>query len=272
MFPADENRQHRHTQVPHHQQGQHPPHSAVLSEATPKRTGLDGSNVWPAGHVELSRAEQSAPGSSRPFPGEAECTSGDGKRWSLWLHFLLDGTTSTVADAPRRRGSLGPRVLVGTALASVALLVMSSTAFAAVHSGPRLAKTTVTFDTPTTAKPGTVWTLNLWQHGSLLASASGTSGTLTVKVPATIHGSVQADVRRNARWYSGNRFQVSPGSGTGGKGGGGKGGGGSKGGGGNGNSGSGSTPPLVAAGGPSPSPRWRGQRRRSPTDRRPPSP
>ena len=69
-----------------------------------------------------------------------------------------------------------------------------------------------------------------------------------MKVPATTHGTVQADVRRNDHWYAGNRFQVS-GSGTGG-GGGGKGGGG-KGGGGNGNSGgggNGSKPPLVVGG------------------------
>ena len=117
-----------------------------------------------------------------------------------------------------------PPVLAGTALAAVALLVLPRRPSPPSAAAPRLEKTVVTFDTPTTAKPGTVWTLNLWQHGSLLASASGQPGTLTVKVPATTHGSVQADVRRDTQWYSGNRFVVSAGGGgTGGKGGAGQG-------------------------------------------------
>jgi len=148
-----------------------------------------------------------------------------------------------VTDAPRPRRRRAPRLLVGAALASVTLLALTSTAFAAVHAGPRLVRTAVSFDIPTTAQPVTVWTLNLRQHGALLASVSATSGTLTVKVPAATHGSVQADVRRATHWYAGNRFVVSE-SGTGGDGTGGKGGGGK---GGNGGGGSTTTKPSITA-------------------------
>jgi hypothetical protein len=164
-------------------------------------------------------------------------------------------------------GSIGRRyhgariVLLGLCLGSVAVLGPASSAFAAVHharhigtphhigsprhvrstppahpghASPRVAPRVASFIIPTTSPPGTVWMLNLWRAGQLLGSDSGTSGVLTVTVPRAVHGTVQADVRRNGRWFSGARASLPGRGGTGGHGGGGTGG---KGGGGTGGQG-----------------------------------
>jgi hypothetical protein len=76
------------------------------------------------------------------------------------------------------------------------------------------------FAIPSNSPPSISWTLNVWKKGALVGSDTGTSGVLTVTVPRSIHGTLQADVRRNGRWYSGTRValpgQGGTGTGTGG--------------------------------------------------------
>ncbi len=113
------------------------------------------------------------------------------------------------------RTKVAHRLLLCVALGAATVLGLTSTAFAAVHAGPRISKTVAAFDVPATSKPGVVWTIYLRHAGHVLGSDTGTSGTLSVTVPSTFHGMVQADVRRDTRYYSGNRFLI-PRSGTGG--------------------------------------------------------
>jgi hypothetical protein len=149
-----------------------------------------------------------------------------------------------MAGTMRSRMSVAPRLVVGAALMAVAVLGLTSAAFAGTHSGPRIAPRVATFDIPASS-PGTIsWTLNVWKKGALIGSDTGTAGVLTVTIPHTVNGTVQADVRRNGHWYSGARVAVggggSGGTGTGGGTGGGNGngnGGGNGHGGGNGNGG-----------------------------------
>jgi hypothetical protein len=148
-------------------------------------------------------------------------------------------------DSANGRTKIAHRFLLCSALTAASVLGLASTAFGAVHSGPRITPAVASFTIPVTNKPG-VWTLYLRHHGQVIGTDSGTAGTLSVNVPASFHGMVQADVRRNTHWFSGNRFFVHT-SGTGG-------GGGGTGGGGTGGGGGGSTPtttvpPLKAASG-----------------------
>ena len=136
-------------------------------------------------------------------------------------------------DRTSGRSGVAHKLLLCVSLGVASILGLASTAFAAIHAGPRITKTAAAFAIPTTTKPAVDWTLNLRHGGQIIGSDSATTGSLHVTVPPKFHGMVQADVLRNSHWYSGNRFFV-PGSGTGGgnggKGGGGKGGGGKGGG------------------------------------------
>ena len=111
------------------------------------------------------------------------------------------------------------RLLLGTLLAVAGVLALASPAVARPHPERRLALPGASFPIPA-GSSGTVWTLNLWQKGQRLASTTGTSGVLRVIAPPSVHGMVQADVRRSTRWYSGRRFPLNPkGGGNGGGGG-----------------------------------------------------
>ena len=142
------------------------------------------------------------------------------------------------------RTTVGRALLLGTALAVTGVLALASSADARPQAERRLSTPGATFRIPKSSPPGTVWTLTLWSKGRRLATATGTSGVLRVTATPAAHCTVQADVRRAARWYSGKRFRLtadrdsSCGSGNGG------GGGGTSGGGTTGGSGSGGgTPP-----------------------------
>ncbi len=136
-------------------------------------------------------------------------------------------------DTRGARTRAAPRLLACTAVAVIGVLALTSPAFAATHQGPQITPRVATFTIPVDSPPSVSWTLNLWKRGVLVGSDTGTSGVLTVTIPRSINGTVQADVRRNGRWWSGARVAVTGGSGGGGPGtGGSSGGGGKKGGGG----------------------------------------
>jgi hypothetical protein len=50
------------------------------------------------------------------------------------------------------------------------------------------------------------WTLNLWSHGQLLGTASGTSGSLVVPLTSGQSCGYQADVRKTGRNGASNYF------------------------------------------------------------------
>jgi hypothetical protein len=85
-----------------------------------------------------------------------------------------------------RRSALRLAVLVGITV------VLSSSAFASTVPSPKITATQVTFNVP--AGRGSTFTLELWSDGTLLGSAHGTSGVLTVAVPVTAFCRVQGDV------------------------------------------------------------------------------
>ncbi len=145
-------------------------------------------------------------------------------------------------DMIRRRTTGALRLCVGAALVLLGVLGLASSAFAGTHAGPQIVPRVATFDIPADSPPTISWTLNLWDKGALVGSDTGTSGVLTVTVPRSIHGTLQADVRRNGRWYSGARVSMAVGGGGGtGTGGGTGGGGGKKSGGGGGKGGGGTS-------------------------------
>jgi hypothetical protein len=150
----------------------------------------------------------------------------------------------------RARMNGAPRLLVCVALAMVGVLGVSSAASARTHNGPQIIPRVATFVIPSTSPPTVSWTLNVWNRGDLIGSDTGTAGVLSVTVPRIIHGTVQADVRRNSHWYSGSRVALTGGGGNGGTGtGGGTGGGGTHGGGGKGGGGTGGPGPGTGTGG-----------------------
>jgi hypothetical protein len=161
-------------------------------------------------------------------------------------------------DSVTGRTNIAHRLLLCAAMGAATILGLTTTAFAAIHAGPRISKTAAAFEIPATGKPGVVWTMYLRHDGRVVGSDAGTLGSLSVTVPSTVHGMVQADVQRNGHWYSGNRFHIArSGTGGGGTGGGGTGGGGTGGGG----TGGGSSPPPTtvppptgAGGGTAPTP------------------
>jgi hypothetical protein len=95
------------------------------------------------------------------------------------------------------------RLLSCVGAVAVGILGCGSLAFAGGRA-PSLTSTTATFVIGNNSGPGTTWTLNLWAKGTRVGSTSGTSGTLTVAVPATPSCIFQADVLRNGKWFSGN--------------------------------------------------------------------
>jgi hypothetical protein len=76
------------------------------------------------------------------------------------------------------------------------------TAFAG-NRPPSITPTLATFTVAPKNSAATIWTLNLWAHGKIVGTASGTAGTLTVTVPATSACKFQADVLRGGQWFSG---------------------------------------------------------------------
>jgi hypothetical protein len=93
-----------------------------------------------------------------------------------------------------------------------ALLVLSVKAFAAGPTKPNFSSVPVVTQAHFVIPKGThaTWTLKLFSHGQLLDTTSGTSGTLSVQLPAAQSCPYQADVqvawpKRNIeRTYSGN--------------------------------------------------------------------
>jgi hypothetical protein len=67
-------------------------------------------------------------------------------------------------------------------------------AFAYPPRLPKITTTAATFNIPTGNGKGSVFTLELWSHGTLEGSVQGTSGMLTVAVLPTAACTVQADV------------------------------------------------------------------------------
>jgi len=113
------------------------------------------------------------------------------------------GSTSRTGRMARRLG-----VLVIGAGAAVSF---SAPAFASTPRQPMLSATEATFVIPTSST--STWTLRLWSHGSREGSDTGTSGTLTVAVPATHDCLFQADVSvtplgGTSSYYSGIRATV----------------------------------------------------------------
>jgi len=142
-----------------------------------------------------------------------------------------------------------PRLLLGAAVLAVGILGAAPMAFASKHAGPQIVPHVASFSIPSRNTSRVVWTLNVWKQGDLIGSDTGTSGVLTVTLPRTTHGKLQADVRRNGRWYSGDRVNL-PGTSGGGTGtGGGNGHGGGKGGGSHGGSGTSGGSPGTGTGG-----------------------
>jgi hypothetical protein len=80
-----------------------------------------------------------------------------------------------------------------------ALLLLSVKAFASSMPGPTfttapaVAVTEARFAIPDGGSA--TWTLRVWSHGQLIGSSRGTSGVLTVPVPATQACNFQADIR-----------------------------------------------------------------------------
>jgi hypothetical protein len=105
------------------------------------------------------------------------------------------------------RNALRLAVFVGVTGAAVAF---SMPAFA-TNVRPNISATEATFAIPTGTTSS--WTLKLWSHGAMKGSATGTSGTLTVGVPATSDCMFQADVSvtpvgGQSSYYSGTRATV----------------------------------------------------------------
>lgn len=112
------------------------------------------------------------------------------------------------------------RFVFGVALAGAAVLPVASAASAATHSKPVITSSATTFAIPSSSPSGTTWTLNLWSHGTLVGTASGSSGELlTVSTPTTPKCKFQADVSQTPAggqktWYSGAKATLSQCGGT----------------------------------------------------------
>jgi hypothetical protein len=96
-------------------------------------------------------------------------------------------------------------IVLGTAVA------FATPVFAAAPRAPRISASQATFTIPVGST--STWTLRLWTHGTLQGSDSGTSGTLTMAVPATGDCTFQADVSvvplgGHSTYYSGSRTTV----------------------------------------------------------------
>jgi hypothetical protein len=105
------------------------------------------------------------------------------------------------------RQALRLAVFVGVTGAAVALSVPAF----ATNVRPSISATEATFAIP--AGTTSSWTLKLWSHGAMKGSDTGTSGTLTVGVPATSDCMFQADVSvtpvgGQSSYYSGTRATV----------------------------------------------------------------
>jgi hypothetical protein len=114
---------------------------------------------------------------------------------------------STTAN---HRAAFAGRRLAVLVIAAAAALAFSAPAFAAPRQ-PILSPTQATFAIPSGST--STWTLRLWTHGALQGSETGTSGTLTVPVPATSDCTFQADVSvvplgGTSSYYSGRRATV----------------------------------------------------------------
>jgi hypothetical protein len=96
-------------------------------------------------------------------------------------------------------------IVLGTAVA------FATPVFAAAPRAPKISTSQATFAIPVGST--STWTLRLWTHGTMQGSESGTSGTLTVAVPATADCTFQADVSvvplgGHSTYYSGSRTTV----------------------------------------------------------------
>ena len=136
-----------------------------------------------------------------------------------------------------------PKLLACLAVVTIAILALAPPSSAATHSSPRIQPRTAAFTIPSWSPASAVWTLRVWKNGKLIGSEAGTSGVLRVTIPRTVHGTIQADVKLNKRWFSGRRVTLKGGGhGHGGGRGGGRGNGGGHGHGGGGSPGSGGSP------------------------------
>jgi len=109
-----------------------------------------------------------------------------------------------------RTGRVARRLAV-LVIGTGAAVAFSAPAFAYPRP-PKLSVTNATFAIPTSST--STWTLRLWSHGNLEGSDTGTSGMLTVAVPATSDCLFQADVSVTPlggapSFYSGARATVS---------------------------------------------------------------
>ena len=129
------------------------------------------------------------------------------------------GASSTIAyrvpARARRRTPAFPLALVLMGTTGFALSI-PATASAASFGHPNITAAEATFKIP--MAEAATWTLNLWSHGTLEGSATGTSGMLTIIVPITSDCAFQADVRATTPpahpfYFAGIRATV-PGCGT----------------------------------------------------------
>jgi hypothetical protein len=104
-----------------------------------------------------------------------------------------------------------PLLVTMIAVLLMAVLGLSVKAFAWQTRSPAFQTaempTKATFRIPNASHDS--WTLNLWSHGQLIGSETGSAGTLSVPVSNSQCG-FQADVRENTptgkgRYYSGSR-------------------------------------------------------------------
>lgn len=105
----------------------------------------------------------------------------------------------------------GAQALVISGVALIATGVFASVALAGTVEQPVLTATRATFQIKSGNPSNRVWELSLWEMGNpqkYLGSASGTSGLLLVRVPATTTCYFQVDVSRNGVFYSGFKKTV----------------------------------------------------------------
>jgi hypothetical protein len=84
------------------------------------------------------------------------------------------------------------RFLFGAAV-TLACVIPATSASAHGPGGPVITSSAATFTVPATSPAGSLWVLKLWSGGTLVGSAAGTSGQLTVPITATSTCKFQAD-------------------------------------------------------------------------------
>jgi hypothetical protein len=125
----------------------------------------------------------------------------------------MTDATQRIEERTRRSipGRALRRLLVVVSVAGLSVFFSGPALAGSAHVHPTITSTEATFPVP--AKSTSLWTLELWSHGTLKGSATGTTGTLTVAVPHTGDCAFQADVTQTPpggqpSFYSGTRITL----------------------------------------------------------------